>query len=369
MFMNGSVRSVKNFSARILFVAVALVLFFQAAGSALAQDRWLLIFENSAAMKRRMPAVNQELRTLFFTSMSSQIHGGDSLGVWTFDQTLHVGEFPLSAWQPEQAATTVSNLVVFLSKRSFKGEVNFNVLQPVLNEVVAGSHRLTVLIFCEGSGEIIWTPYNDGVNHTLVQNYAERKKNSQPFVILLRVQDGKYFGCSVNFPPGDLNFPAFPELPPEIKPPVVATNVVAVEKKNPPLDSTPLIIVGKNVGTNLADLPPLPPKIETNLPPVAVPATPTNLLSVTNSGVGIADTQLVVVAGVIAATNVAAGNPAAAAARPATDNGYKFLIVTGGLALVAAVALGIFLIARARQPRGSLITDSLNAPRPPPRKD
>ena len=200
--------SVKNISARISFAAVALVLFIQSTATVLAQDRWLLVFENSAAMKKRMPAVGLELNKLFFTSMAGEMHGGDSLGVWTFDQTLHVGEFPLSAWQPEQAANTASNLLVFLNKRSFKGGVNFNTLQPVLNEVVTGSRRLTVLIFCEGQGEIIWTPYNDGINRTLVQNYAERKKNSQPFIIVLRVQDGKYFGCSVNFPPARIFFPA-----------------------------------------------------------------------------------------------------------------------------------------------------------------
>lgn len=370
--------SAKNFSARIFFAAVALVLFLQTAAPALAQDRWLLVFENSAAMKKRMPAVGLELQKLFAFSMNGQLHGGDSLGVWTFDQTLHVGEFPLSMWEPELAANTASNLVVFLNKRSFKGEVNFNVLQPVLNEVVAGSQRLTVLIFCEGQGEVIWTPYNDGINRTLVQNYAERKKSGQPFVIVLRVQDGKYFGCSVNFPPGGLNFPAFPPPPEEIKPPVAAvTNVVAEpEKKHAPLDSTPLVIVGTNVGTNVADLPPLPPKPETNLPPVAAPAALTNNAAANNASATASNLPAPVVALTApAATNVTAGimaPPAAAPSsppKPATDNGYQFLIWTGVLALISAVALVIFLIARARQPRGSLITDSLNAPRMPPRKE
>ena len=366
--MNGPFRRPKKFSAQKLFSALALILFLLAAGGARAQDRWLLIFENSAAMKKRMPATGLELQKLFAANMSGQLHGGDSMGVWTFDQTLHVGEFPLAPWEPERAVSICSNIITFLSKRSFKGDVNFNALQPVLNEVVAGSHRLTVLIFCEGQGDIIWTPYNDGINNTLRQNYPERKKNSQPFVILLRVQDGKYFGCSVNFPPGDLNFPTFPELPEEIKPALAATNFTGMtEKKNVPLDSSPLVIVGKNVGTNIADLPPLPPKTGTNPPAVAVPLLLTNTGAIITNASALTEnspTQLV--------ATTKAPQPSespAPVARAAKTGGDNLLAWIGGLAFVSALGLVIFLAAHARQPRGSLITDSLNAPRmPPPKK-
>ncbi len=360
------VRPKKSFAPSWL-VVTALILFLPMAVSVLAQDRWLLVFENSAAMKKRMPAVGLEIQQLFFTSMGSQIHSGDSLGVWTFDQKLHVGEFPLSTWQPELAADNATNLISFLNKRSFKGEVNFNALEPVLSEVVAGSARLTVLIFCEGQGDIIWTPYNDGINQTLRQNYAERKKNNQPFVILLRVQNGKYFGCSVNFPPGGVNFPIFPELPKEAPP--VPPIVTAPPPKVEPVDNTPLVMVGKAVVTNL------PPKVATN---VSV-ATPQNLA--TN---GLTNVDALILVGTPAAaktettnlnlTNVVAEKIIAqnlipeTSQKPATDNSNRLLILTGILALISAVMLGVFLVVRARQPRGSLITDSMNAPRSPPRK-
>lgn len=344
-----------NFSpARIFFAVVALVLFLSA-GGARAQDRWLLIFENSAAMKKRLPAMKVELQKLFSTSMAGQIHGGDSLGVWTVDQTLHVGEFPLSIWEPESAVTSASNLVAFLEKRSYKGEANFNALQPVLGEVVTGSRRLTVLIFCEGKGEIIWTPYNQAINASLQLNYDERKKSGQPFVVLLRVQAGNYFGCSVNFPPGELNFPPFPLLPEEIKP-VVPVAALEVERKTSPLDSAPLIIVGKNVETNVANLPALLAKLETNRPPVA-PATVTNP-AVTNA----AAESVIVVASNLPPASVKFST------KSSLDNSDRLLSLVGGLALVLALVLVVLLVARSRQPSGSLITDSLKASRLPPKK-
>ncbi len=360
----------------MVFVAVAVAFLFAAAGRALAQDRWLLIFENSSAMKKRMPAVELELKRLFFTGLDGQIRGGDSLGVWTFDKTLHVGEFPLSTWQPERAALTASNLVTFLNKRSFRGDVNFNALQPLLNDVVEGSQRLTVLIFCEGQGDILWSPYNEAINQSLRQNYPERKKNSQPFIVLLRVQDGKYIGCSVNFPPGGLNLPAFPPLPEEIKPvvPVLPARVPDTivgepPRKKVPLDNSPLIIVGKNVVTNLADLPAALANLQTNPPLVPGKSGATNAMSPTNAFAGsetASITNTPTQAAAVGAVARAAAPPAAGLS--AEVPGYRWLIVTGAAALLLALVLGIVLVVQARQPRGSLITDSLNTPRVPPRK-
>lgn len=372
--MNRRADSAQKLSPRLLFAVVALLVFFQVASNALAQDRWLLIFENSSAMKKRMPAVGLELQKLFFTSMGGQMHSGDSLGVWTFDKTLHVGEFPLSTWQPEKADVTASNLVTFLNQRSFKGEVNFNVLQPILGEVVDASQRLTVLIFCEGQGEISWTPYTEAINQSLRQSYAERKKNNQPFVVLLRVQEGKYFGCSVNFPPGEINFPIFPALPEEVKPSAENRNFnpVATEpaKKIVPLDNSPLIIVGKSVVTNLADLPAALAEMKTNVPSAAKKIVVTNDFVITNAAPASTPSVTNSVTNSLPASLTTSPpiSPLTAPPKTAPEAGYLILIVTGVLALMVALALGIFLFVQARYPRGSLITDSLNLPRTPPPK-
>ena len=381
--MNRTHRWPTRIALRILFALAALGLFFQAAAIGRAQDRWLMIFETSAAMKKRMPAVITQVQKLFFTSVGGELHSEDSLGVWTFDQKLHVGEFPLSTWAPDQAANTSSNLVAFLNKRTFKGAVNFNALEPVLSEVVTGSHRLTILIFCEGQGDIIWTPYNEEINHTLRQNYAERKKSNQPFVIVLRVQDGKYFGCSVNFPPGALNLPMFPPPPVEPKPEVVASPASEpAKKKTEPLDNSPLIVSGKSTGTNNpASTAVVPAKSETapatnlaaplilsNRPPTLTNATAaqnnaTQMVSVVAPAV-MANTSTPAMVASALTTN--APPAAASTEKTSADSGYRFLVITGALAFILALGLMIFLILRARQPHGSLITDSLNAPRSPP---
>lgn len=380
--MNRRNPSAASHATRFFCWVLAAMLFSTLVGFAQQEPRWLLIFENSSAMKKRMPAAEKSLQQLLFTSVGGQMHAGDSLGVWTFDQTLHVGEFPLSTWKPEAATTTFSNLTAFLKKRSFKGEVNFNALEPRLSRLVTDSQRLTILIFCEGQGDIIWTPYNNGINQALRTGYDERKKSNQPFIITLRAQDGKYCGCSVNFPPSELNLPPFPEPVEETPPAPVAEKKfeVAENRAKAALDSAPLFIVGTNVGTNLAALPPPPPKPDPIVHPTAPEVVTSNTLSISNTVAASNQPSLGAVtadstnqtSGLAAQNSGAAGgaatNPSTNSAKAGQDTGYRLLVWTGTLAIVSAIALIIYLIGRTRQPNGSLITDSMSAPHRSPRK-
>ena len=113
-----------------------------------ADNRYLFIFDTSADMKTRLPAVQAEVDQLLATSMGGQLHAGDSLGVWTFDRDLRTGQFPLQRWMPEDAVTIASSINKLVGKQHYANGTRFNSLQPQLNEVIRNSGRLTVLIFC-----------------------------------------------------------------------------------------------------------------------------------------------------------------------------------------------------------------------------
>ena len=113
-------------------------------------SRFLLIFDISSDMKQRVPAVQKALDTLLATGANGQLHLGDSVGVWTFDQDLHTGQFPLQYWEPENAPMIASNITKFIRKLHYSKKTDFDALQPLLNQVMQDSERLTVLIFCDG---------------------------------------------------------------------------------------------------------------------------------------------------------------------------------------------------------------------------
>jgi len=125
-------------------------------------NRFLLIFDISSDMKQRLPAVKKALNDILAASTNGPLHSGDSIGVWTFDQDLHAGKFPLQYWMPENAPMIASNISKYVSKLHYSKKTSFDALQPALNQVVQGSPRLTVLVFCDGKGEVHGTPYDPG---------------------------------------------------------------------------------------------------------------------------------------------------------------------------------------------------------------
>ena len=230
-----------------------LMLFGRASGQTAVEtpQRWLLIFDTSVTMERWLPGTTTEMQNLFFDSMSGQLQAGDSVGVWVFADKLHTDKVAPFTWLPGKAAEASSRLTDFLDYEHYSGKTRFAVLGPVLRRIIADSQRLTIVIFCDGKDELNLTPYDANINHTFSEMQADRKKNKVPFVLVVRTQNGKFIGATVNLPPGSLDFPTFPPLPVSAGPGSTKAPVApAGAEPAPTISAPPLVIVGTNVLTN-----------------------------------------------------------------------------------------------------------------------
>ena len=296
------------------------------------ESRFLLVFDTSAEMKRRLPAVQKAVSGLLMASTANgELRAGDSLGVWTFDQDLRTGQFPLQRWTPEGAAVIASNVNAFVGTQRFSKKTRLAALIPLLTQVVSGSERLTVVIFCDGYGELNGTPYDTGINQIFRQRQAERQKARLPFVVVMRSQLGQFVDCMVSFPPQSVSLPAFPPLP--APPPPRLTPATAPPRPVAP----PLIIIGTPPPTNRV---PPPPPTPTNPPPVAVTSAPEpppvaeaplpNDLSPTRTNV--APTRLTITPELLPQTN--------SISAPAAGSGADRKRI-GKLGIVSLVAVGV----------------------------
>jgi hypothetical protein len=321
-------------------------------------ERWLLVFDLSPAMKKRLPATEEVLKSFFASGAEGRLQAGDNIGVWTYDRRIRSGQFPIAVWNPQEATTLTTNLIAFLRSQPFSADSQMAALQLGLGSVIASSERLTIVIFCDGSSDITGTPYDSGINQSFADAFAERKKSRQPFVVLVRTLSGKYIGCTVNFPPGTLNIPPFLAPPPKpvtVPPPPV---VIAPTKPLPPVVPD-LIIVGTKVGTSdvaVARIV-LPPK--TNAPVMEPPksvaaasiAAPAPTVIHTNTNPVVTPPVAVQVAPPAPATNVVLA---------ATNDRKISPWIYVGVSLLAVLSLVIFLIGRAtRRPQSSLISRSM----------
>jgi len=334
------------------------------------ENRFLLIFNTSSDMKKRLPSVQRVFDTMLASNMRGQLQAGDSIGVWTFNREVHTGQFPLQRWVPENAATIASNILRFVGKQHYSKKTSFDALRPYLNWIVQNSDRVTVVIICDGESAIVGTPFDAGVNRIFLQQQAERKKSRQPFIIVLRSQLGSYVGCAVDSPPALVNFPEFPPLP---QPPIEPTN--APPPPPPPhVEAPPLIIIGTKAGTNAPPLAPAPvPPMITNQPPPTVAAPLTNVIAnvETNAPPPVA---------VLKPTNgpvAPPANPVAPAVAvqvramtpPPENSGWstKKALVIGVIFLVLAGVLTVLFMSRSHKTdHGSLITRSMTRSGKPP---
>jgi hypothetical protein len=256
--------------------------------SVYAQDsvngRYLFIFDTSSAMKKRLPVMTNQVDNLLESSMQRQLQEGDSIGVWMFDRELRSGVLPPQRWSADMASDIANNIKTVLLDQSFSKTTEFSALQPRLNELVLHSERLTVLIYTDGDGQFVGTPYDTDINAVFQEKRAAMKAAKLPFVLVLRSQLGKYVGASVDLPPGAVDLPAFPPLPVP-----VATNASSAPKVLVPPVAPPLIIIGTQVGTNppsdgsqpVQGAPPSPDTIPVKPTPPLV-TNITNVTTVTN---------------------------------------------------------------------------------------
>jgi hypothetical protein len=365
--MNNSRQNI--FASGLCWLVVAAVLgCFLAAGhaqTAAGGGRWLLIFDASSAMKKRLPGTEAALRHFFITRGDGQLEEGDSVGVWTFDQQINA-QFPTFAWSTELATSALTNLTAFLRQQRYRTESSPAVLETPLNHVVASSQRLTVVLFTDGAREVVGTPYDLGINKTFQDAQAERKKNRLPFAVVMRSQFGKFIGCTVNFPPGELSLPAFPPPPPPPPRPVVVIP--------PPAPVPALVIVGTHVSTDtneLVEKPSVEPttNLTTAVIPVTAPekpAVPTNVPptnSVASPGLETTNPPAVVtnpppvMAEVKPVAPPSNNIPAVAVAREPKNSSWTLVYL--GMGLLALALAAVLLVRVRRRPQDSLITSSM----------
>jgi hypothetical protein len=318
-----------------------------------ADSRYLLIFDTSSGMKKRVPATQYAVERLFLSMMNGQLQPGDTVGAWAFDRKLRAGDFPLQHWMSQDAALIASNITNYVIRQRYSKSTRFDEVMPEVNNLVRNSERLTVLIFCDGDGEIKGTPVDDAINTIFKQNRSELGKADQTFIVVLRSQFGQYIGYTVNSSAVGVNFPGFPPLPAPPPPLTPASSHPSPPPLPPVIKTTPLVIVGTNVSTNLIPLTPPkvvlpnPPatKVESNQPPpVESLSSPTNATRTNATPPKIAETQ----------TNAPA---------PSEENSglsRKGALAIGAGLLVAACLLVILALLRSRKAsRGSLITRAM----------
>jgi hypothetical protein len=209
-------------------------------------DRYLLIVDTSAAMARNAQNTPRLVSQLMTSGMLGQTRPGDTIGLWTFNEELQTGSFPLQLWTPQTRQRIASAMAQFLAQHRYEKQSRFDKVIGPLAGVVEDSERITVIILTDGSEKFSGTPYDQEINESYRLNYEEQRKQQMPFITVLRARRGEYLGWRVNTLPFRPEFPAFPIEPKSDEPPVTTTEPKPDSKPEPAPTPVPsLVVIGE----------------------------------------------------------------------------------------------------------------------------
>jgi hypothetical protein len=336
----------------------------------LANERFLLVVETSSATQKREENIQKVAGAVIASGLNGHMLPGTTIGVWTFNDQLSTGKFPLRVWTPESRQHTAREVVQFLQQQKFEKAPRLTGVQSALANLLAQSERMTVIYITSGSQPVTGTTQDEMIAETFRSNAEKQRSLQMPFVTILRATKGQVVATAVTTPPWALEVPEYPDVPkPDLealkppapeppKPQPVAprsnpnvlspTNMIYLaETSAPPVTPPPVPEVRAEVPSNVVASS-AAPKVEpppTNLPPEPVVAPPVPLA--TNQPM---------------ATTAEVEPPATTSARVSMP-----ILLGGGIALLLIVLVVLlFLLRRPPTPRQkiSLITDSLNRRKP-----
>src|SRR5207244_627108 len=103
----------------------------------------LIVVETSRSMQHRSDAVLKSVQDLLVSGMKGQVRRGDSLGIWTFNDQLRAGIFPLQSWSPETQKGVLVRAVSFLREQKYEKHARLEKVLPEILRIIKGSEFIT----------------------------------------------------------------------------------------------------------------------------------------------------------------------------------------------------------------------------------
>ncbi len=265
--------------AALVFTASTISAFAQLAAPAspdVQENRYLFVVETSHDMLPRALGSLSAVTELLASGMDGQIHQGDTIALWTFDDQLYAGRFPIQHWVADQQGEIMSRILNYLKDQKVGKPSKLDNVLMALGYVIQGSQFVTIVLVTDGEEKIHGTPFDNQINSECARYMKKQRKAKMPFVIILRAVKGNITEYAVATPPNPIRVPPVPPL----APPVQLTKAAAPKLDNLPAGAlvfsgaAPNPIVVKNPAQPPAAAPAGVAKVETPIAPAPAPSAP-----------------------------------------------------------------------------------------------
>ena len=183
---------------RHLITRIILALCLLAVTSALAApkttapegDRFLFVVETSNAMLPFEHAGRQAVFDLIYSGVGGQIHSNDTIGVWTFGETVHAGLFPVQVWLPDQKLQLAGQVGLFVKNQHYDKQAHLDRVIQNLLPLAKAVKDVTILIVT--GHDVVWkgTTFDEEINLAYGKAASEHSNPKLPLITTLVVRNG-----------------------------------------------------------------------------------------------------------------------------------------------------------------------------------
>jgi hypothetical protein len=210
---------------------------------ALPPNRFLLIVDASRSMQRRADATLKVVQDVVRSGLNGQCRRGDTFGLWTFNEALYAGQFPLQSWSRETGGEVAALMIAYLKNQKCEKAAVFDKVLPALAYVVEHSPHVTVILISCGEEKMNGTPFDKPINEYYQRLRSQQQKARMPFVTVFKGQGGRLVDYTVNTPPWPLQLPS---APPEAETAeMLKARLQEALQKGPSTSAPPVTVSGK----------------------------------------------------------------------------------------------------------------------------
>jgi hypothetical protein len=162
--------------------------------------RFLFVVDTSSSMKSIDPATRQTLFDLLFSGIDGYMRTGDTFGIWTFDDEVGTGKFPMEVWDAEKPMPIASRAARFMRDQEYKGGNRMEELIQKLTAVIRAVSNVNVFLITDGEVRMQGLPMDNEINAAYAQRAKERRAARKPFITTIVVEGGKFIRGAVTLP-------------------------------------------------------------------------------------------------------------------------------------------------------------------------
>src|SRR4051794_29776573 len=117
-------------------------------------NRYLIVVDTSTAMSKLEHGGRQTVFDVIFSGIDGRMRAGDSFGVWTFNDKVSAGVFPIQEWDPDKKLDLASHVGTFLKEQPYGRKPLLDSALATTMSLVRTVKDLNIVVVCSGDARL-----------------------------------------------------------------------------------------------------------------------------------------------------------------------------------------------------------------------